>query len=325
MSETLNVNVLVAAKEEYTRQLVYTIQQDIYEILKSIFNDSQEKNIRRKISYSNFQLELKEVPQWTSYKLDSKIKDVIKKYAFLMDLITAIFVSHVKILACVRLKSDDKSIKIKVPNLSTFLHKLLIKCCETLYYEPQLINSEKCRLIEIISISIEDTIANQIPIEYILNEYLAGAFDDDEPLNDLNGVGNENVNVNELNLEKMPEIADEYATDNESDANSEDGECKNIPILPIKNRSGFQESLKPDINKEPNIDLDEISVHENENQVSPKAKSEQILNKSTKIDDNSDEEYSDEEISGEELSDDDENENENENENPNVKKNRSLF
>lgn len=323
MSETLNVNVLVAAKEEYTRQLVYTIQQDIYEILKSIFNDSQEKNIRRKISYSNFQLELKEVPQWTSYKLDSKIKDIIKKYAFLMDLITAIFVSHVKILACVRLKSDDKSIKIKVPNLSTFLHKLLIKCCETLYYEPQLINSEKCRLIEIISISIEDTIANQIPIEYILNEYLAGAFDDDEPLNDLNGVGNVNVNVNELNLEKMPEIADEYATDNESDANSEDGECKNIPILPIKNRSGFQESLKPDINKEPNIDLDEISVHENENQVSTKAKSEQILNKSTKIDDNSDEEYSDEEISGEELSDDDENENENKN--PNVKKNRSLF
>jgi hypothetical protein len=338
MSETLNVNVLVAAKEEYTRQLVYTIQQDVYEILKSIFNDSQEKNIRRKISYSNFQLELKEVPQWTSYKLDSKIKDLIKKYTFLMDLITAIFVSHVKILACVRLKSDDKSIKIKVPNLSTFLHKLLIKCCETLYYEPQLINSEKCRLIEIISISIEDTIANQIPIEYILNEYLAGAFDDEEPLNDLNGNANTNTNVNELNLEKMPEIADEYATDNESDANSEDGECKNIPILPIKNRSGFQESLKPDINKEPNIDLDDISVHKNENEnenenanenananenrVNHETKSEQILNKSTKIDDNSDEEYSDEDISGEELS---ENENENENENPIVKKNRSLF
>ena len=60
MSETLNVNVLVAAKEEYTRQLVSTIQQDVYDILKSIFNDSQEKNVRRKISYSNYQLELKQ-------------------------------------------------------------------------------------------------------------------------------------------------------------------------------------------------------------------------------------------------------------------------
>jgi len=328
MSETLNVNVLVAAKEEYTRQLVYTIQQDVYNILKSIFNDSQEKNLRRKISYSNFQLELKEVPQWTSYKLDSKIKDLIKKYTFLMDLITAIFVSHVKILACVRLKSDDKSIKIKVPNLNTFLHKLLIKCCETLYYEPHLINSEKCRVIEIIAVSIEDTIANQIPIEYILNEYLAGAFDDDEPINQLN-----DLTTNELNLEKMPDTLDEDGLDVESDANSEEGECKNIPILPIKNKSSFQDSLKPTIN-EPNIDLDELSENgngngngngnENENGVIPEIKKEKVLHKSTKIDDNSEEEYSDEDISGEELSDD-ENEKNYENENSKIKKNRSLF
>jgi hypothetical protein len=323
MSETLNVNVLVAAKEEYTRQLVYTIQHDLYEILKSIFNDSQEKNLRRKISYSNFQLELKEVPQWTAYKLDSKIKDLIKKYTFLMDLITAIFVSHVKILACVRLKSDDKSIKIKVPNLSTFLHKLLIKCCETLYYEPQLINSEKCRVIEIIAVSIEDTIANQIPIEYILNEYLAGAFDDDEPINQLS-----DLTTNELNFEKMPDTLDEDGLDNESDANSEEGECKNIPILPIKNKSSFQDSLKPIVN-EPNTDLDEISETENKNgneNYDIGTKKEPILNKSTKIDDNSDEEYSDEDISGEELSDEEnENENENGNENSKIKKNRSLF
>ena len=79
MSETLNVNVLVAAKDEYTRQLLNTIQHDIYEILKSVYHDSQEQNIRRKISYSNFQKELKTVPQWTSYKLDSKIKDLTKK------------------------------------------------------------------------------------------------------------------------------------------------------------------------------------------------------------------------------------------------------
>ena len=151
-----------------------------------------------------------------------------------MDLITAIFVSHVKILACVRLKSDNKSIKIKVPNLNTFLHKLLIKCCETLYYEPQTINFEKHAVIQIISDSIEDTIANQIPIEYILSEYLAGAFDE-EP--------NE-----QINLENVPEVPheetpEEEISDNESDANSEEGEFKNIPILPIKNRAGFQESL----------------------------------------------------------------------------------
>jgi hypothetical protein len=321
MSETLNVNVLVAAKEEYTRQLVSTIQHDIFDILKSIFNDSQEKNVRRKISYSNFQLELKEVPQWTSYKLDSKIKDLVKKYTFLMDLITAIFVSHVKILACVRLKSDNKSIKIKVPNLNTFLHKLLIKCCETLYYEPQTIHSEKFRVIEIISVSIEDTIANQVPIEYILSEYLAGAFDE-EP--------NEQINLDH-DTEVEPETLDENVSDNESDANSEEGEYKNIPILPIKNRSAFQDSLN-NVQDSEDVNLDakkltgaEVeyndemknkndeykSEHKNE------YKSEPAIKKSTKIDDISDEEYSDEDISGEEMSDEEDKDG--------VKKNRSLF
>jgi hypothetical protein len=321
MSETLNVNVLVAAKEEYTRQLVSTIQHDIFDILKSIFNDSQEKNVRRKISYSNFQLELKEVPQWTSYKLDSKIKDLVKKYTFLMDLITAIFVSHVKILACVRLKSDNKSIKIKVPNLNTFLHKLLIKCCETLYYEPQTIHSEKFRVIEIISVSIEDTIANQVPIEYILSEYLAGAFDE-EP--------NEQINLDH-DTEVEPETLDENVSDNESDANSEEGEYKNIPILPIKNRSAFQDSLNNlQDSEDVNLDAKKLtgaeveyndemknkndeykSEHKNE------YKSEPAIKKSTKIDDISDEEYSDEDISGEEMSDEEDKDS--------VKKNRSLF
>ena len=239
MSETLNVNVLVAAKDEYTKQLLNTIQNDIYIILKSIYNDSQEQNVRRKISYSNFQKELKTVPQWTSYKLDSKIRELIKKYPFLMDLITAIFVSHVKILACVRLKSDNKSIKIKVPNLNTFLHKLLIKCCESLYYEPTLINCEKHKLMEIISIAIEDTIGNQIPIEYILNEYLSGAFDEEPDIPIL------------PNIEHFePDLSDQ-----ESEQNSDDGECKNIPILPIKHKSAsgvlINKELKLDFIKNP--------------------------------------------------------------------------
>jgi len=333
MSETLNVNVLVAAKDEYTRQLVNTIQHDLFDILRSIFNDSQEKNVRRKISYSNFQKELKTVPEWTSYKLDSKIKDLIKKYPFLMDLITAIFVSHVKILACVRLKSDNKSIKIKVPNLNTFLHKLIIKCCEALYYEPQIIDHEKHRVIEIIGTSIDDTIANQIPIEYILNEYLAGAFDEDpESL------------TNEMNLDHSPQLGEEEISDVESEANSEEGECKNIPILPIKNRSGFQESLNTeDISKEPtgedlnlgnntdpNININ-TNINTNTN-TNTETKKESSLNKSAKIEDISDEEYSDEDVSADELSGD-ENENENEDEDGNengndvskIKKNRSLF
>ena len=221
MSETLNVNVLVAAKEEYSKQLINCIQPSIYDVLLSIFEDSQKNNIRLSVSYSNFQKELKAVPHWADYRLEEKISPVSRKFPYLMDLITAIFVSHVKILACVRLKTDDKSVKIKVPSLKSFLHKIIVACYEQIYYDPQCIHDEKVKMFKLINESINETIANQIPIEYILSEYLSGAFDEPET--------------------KYPENND--VIENELDEDDEDlsdeeeflPENKEIPIIPISN------------------------------------------------------------------------------------------
>ncbi len=221
MSETLNVNVLVAAKEEYSKQLINCIQPSIYDVLLSIFEDSQKNNIRLSVSYSNFQKELKAVPHWADYRLEEKISPVSRKFPYLMDLITAIFVSHVKILACVRLKTDDKSVKIKVPSLKSFLYKIIVACSEQIYYDPQCIHDEKVKMFKLINESINETIANQIPIEYILSEYLSGAFDEPET--------------------KYPENND--VIENELDEDDEDlsdeeeflPENKEIPIIPISN------------------------------------------------------------------------------------------
>ena len=179
MDQSLNVNVLVA-KEEYTNQLITTTTNYFYDIIKQIYQESQLKNNRLDISYSNFQRDLKEVPNWSTYKLEEKLSKMNGGLPYLMDLITAIFVSHVKILACVRLKSDDKSIKIKVPTLNVFLHKITISISETIFYSPTIIHDDKSKLFDIIAKSIKDTIANQIPIQYILSEYLSGVFDEDE-------------------------------------------------------------------------------------------------------------------------------------------------
>ena len=214
MSETLNVNVLVAAKEEYTKQLILTIQPGLYDIIKSIYQDSQKNNIRLSISLSNFQKELKAVPDWASFKLEEKLSSLNSKYPYLMDLITAIFVSHVKILACVRLKRENKSIKIKVPNLNTFLHKIIICCSETIYYAPTIILDDKNRIFEIINSCINETISNQIPIQYILSEYLSGVFDEEEPA-----------------YPENEQLIESDASDEEPEHFDEE---KNIPIVPIQ-------------------------------------------------------------------------------------------
>jgi hypothetical protein len=219
MSETLNVNVLVAAKEEYSKQLINCIQPGIYDILLSIFEDSQKNNIRLSLSYSNFQKELKSVPNWADYKLEEKLHSINRKFPYLMDLITAIFVSHVKILACVRLKTDDKSVKIKVPSLNSFLHKIIVSCCEQIYYNPRCIHDEKVKIFTLINECINETIANQIPIEYILNEYLSGAFDEPETKYP------ENNNI----IQDEPDEPDEDLSDEEEFQ----PENKEIPIIPI--------------------------------------------------------------------------------------------
>jgi hypothetical protein len=229
MTDTLNVNVLVAAKEEYTKQLITTLKPGIYEIINGIFEDSQTNNKKLSISYSNFQIELKNVPSWSEYKIESKLNNINTKYPYLMDLITAIFVSHVKILACVRLKSEDKSIKIKVPKLNTFLHKILINCCETIYYKPK--NIDKDTSFEIIEIATVSTIANQIPIQFILSEYLSGVFDEEQ------GSEQGSEQVIEPDPEPEPDVFD------------------HIPIVPIESQDvdpdikSFDE-LKDNIQKE---------------------------------------------------------------------------
>ena len=180
MSETLNVNVLVAAKEEYTKQLIYILSPEIYLVILNVFNESQQLKKKRSISLKNFQLQLKKIPIWNNIIIEKNTENIKSKFPYILDLITAIFVSHVKILACVRLKTDSKNIKVKVPNLDTFLHKIIITNAEKIYYNPEFILKKKEFVVNLISETIEETIRNQIPIDKILTEYLSGVFNQDE-------------------------------------------------------------------------------------------------------------------------------------------------
>lgn len=293
MSETLNVNVLVAAKEEYTKQLINTIKPGFYDIIKNVYTESQKNNIRRTLSYSNFQKELKGVPNWASFKLEEKLHGINSKFPYLMDLVTAIFVSHVKILACVRLKSEDKSVKIKVPNLNTFLHKILIKCSECIYYNPEMIQDDKVKILEIIVTSINDTIANQIPIEYILNEYLSGVFDEEE-----------------TRYPEKNDIVEPYEdfSEDELDLDVDADEKKNIPIIPIQkpiNKQIIPGTLKDDMpfnREEPSANQENLPDEIEEfNDLKNNKYDSLKVNKQENIDDASDDDFSDEDEGEEET------------------------
>ena len=260
MSETLNVNVLVAAKEEYTKQLVYILSPEIYTVILNVYSDSQLLKKKRNISLKNFQIQLKKIPLWNTIIVEKNTNNIKSKIPYLLDLITAIFVSHVKILACVRLKSDSKSIQVKVPDLDNFLHKIIITNAEKIYYNPEIILKKKEIVVALISETIEETIRNQIPIDKILTEYLSGVFDEDnEKNNESKSRNNDTNNSNDstdnetddekkLDEELDEELDDEFGndSDNESEFDEEENERKNIvPTRPL-----------------PKLNLDELQENE---------------------------------------------------------------
>ena len=316
MSETLNVNVLVAAKEEYTKQLVYMLSPEIYIVILNVFNESQQLKKKRSISLRNFQLQLKKIPVWNSIIIEKNTENIKSKIPYLLDLITAIFVSHVKILACVKLKSDSKSIQVKVPNLDTFLHKIIITNAEKIYYNPDIILNKKEIVINLISDTIEETIRNQIPIDKILTEYLSGVFDNDEEQ-----LKNNNSNIiksdSDQELEDDEEIEDdkeieddeeikddEEIEDDEEDKfepdksiipsrplpssqlNNDNENFENkIPTKEIKNRVLFSDAIEKSI-KNPKVH----SKQENEECESESESESETEDNYSDIDENSEEE-----------------------------------
>lgn len=180
MANNLNVSVLCAAKEEYTNQLKHYLTPLIQEGFVSIYDDAvindDTGNVLRQ-----FQIYLKQIPRWNQTILEQETKRIKDKCPFLMDLVTAIFVSHVKILASVRLGGNHNNIKIKIPTSEIFIHSVYVNSAEKFYYEPQpfadLLKRKNVDLVkDTIDETIEETISTMIPIQSILQEYLSSAF-----------------------------------------------------------------------------------------------------------------------------------------------------
>jgi hypothetical protein len=172
-------------------------------------------------------------------------------------LVTAIFVSHVKILACVRLKGEHKNIKIKIPNMETFVHKIYILVCNKFYNKTDLIHESEEILIPMISHIINECIRKQLPIEHILQEYLFDVFNDDAIESE------ESVKSDKSDKEfTADEVADEYVEDDRSDAESEfENEQKAIPVIPIDGNPYHRDSPIPNFDDVTKIEVPESAIN----------------------------------------------------------------
>ena len=181
-----NLSVLVDAKTEYTKQLTNLLVPHIYDGIKSIYDETTEYC---KINNDNsvlmrFQEKLSLIPKWNQDMLNSECERIMNDSGcdWLDELVTAVFLSHTKILTAVKkANKKQKKINLKIPKIDHFIHKCYIECAREFWRNPYLF-SRRCTQAEyqrnsresqkIICTTIEETIRKLLPVKNILKEYL---------------------------------------------------------------------------------------------------------------------------------------------------------
>ena len=277
--EELNTPIFAQAKVEYTKQLIEILYSHMFDGIKSIYDES-------KIIYSSktgipilllFRELLEKVPIWNGEIINSECSRIINnsKCDWIDDLITAVFISHTKILTSIGPNQSFQKINVTIPKTSTFIHKAYINTAREIWKNPYLFNENvpgyeyqknNKEIENIIKNCIETTIRNLLPIKEILKEHLEGETDNNllnqkeeikkllrEELNELKS----NIKISEKEESQNKDETEGTELDEE---NKDETEGTEGTELDEENKNEFFEDsiIEPTIIKEENIIESEI-------------------------------------------------------------------
>ena len=183
--EEQNAPIFSQAKLEYTNQLIDTLTPHFFDGIKSIYDEAKTVNNVNKtqsitLLFRNF---LEKVPTWSNVIIESETERIIKitDCDWLDDLITAVFISHTKILTSIGTNTSNTNIDLVIPKTVHFIHKCYINIAREMWKNPYLFNEhiiaseyqKNMRTVEtIIKESMENTIRQLLPIKEILMNHL---------------------------------------------------------------------------------------------------------------------------------------------------------
>ena len=81
---------------------------------------------------------LENVPKWNAEIIEAETERIIRmsKCDWLDDLLTAVFISHTKILTSIGPNQSFQKINVTIPKTSTFIHKSYINTARELWKNP---------------------------------------------------------------------------------------------------------------------------------------------------------------------------------------------
>jgi hypothetical protein len=174
------LTVLVEAKKEYMAQLCGILCTQMIEVFELMYGEAAKNkkivvpNMNSPGVLPRFQVLLRDVKNWNNTIIEKHLEKLKNSCSWFEDLVAAVFVSYVKILSSVRLKSNSEKINVKLPQMDTFLHRCYESAAADLYKKPDVydeVMSEYDRDAQLTTRfvgCIEETVKKLLPVEEIL-------------------------------------------------------------------------------------------------------------------------------------------------------------
>ena len=141
--EDPNSAIFSYAKLEYTNQLIDTLSPHVFDGVKSIYDEAKKtySKDQSKTILSFFRIFLEKVPSWSNEIIETETDRIIEVSCcdWLDDLITAVFISHTKILTSIG-SNQNANVDLTIPKTVNFVHKCYINIAREIWKNPYLYN-----------------------------------------------------------------------------------------------------------------------------------------------------------------------------------------
>ena len=230
MGNKANSASLVEAKLEYTKLLLSYLSPLIYEAIIVLYESSVNQSTTVEEISDLFSKELLNIPKWNNEVVREETERLRAACPMLDELLTAVFLSNVKILTSIRHTKLKTQMKVTVPSTVSFVHNIYITIGKEILYNIDLFDIEKLNdditrnratVGAMIDAAIEHTIRSSIPLKHLLDVALPSHSDhdssDDEQatVNDpsmtheLSGSFTEPERIPDTNLADRMDLADD--------------------------------------------------------------------------------------------------------------------
>jgi len=184
-----SVSLYSEARNEYLKQMASWLSSPMVEFFRTEYQKISSKDSAK--AMSAFQTWCADVPKWNQDVIDTNVSTVLDtcRCDYVEELMTAVFIAHTKMLTAIRVSPKQKKMKITLPKLDHFLHRVFIECARGFWKAPFLflesvpmIEKQK-NVLQMESMCIEalsGAVRSLLPVKSILNEYLAEDEEDKE-------------------------------------------------------------------------------------------------------------------------------------------------